>query len=386
MSEEIKQPDFIPEVEKLLDQIKALQERIELVERNKAKVRPKIYEKVRADYETKLQGLFDQMSPYQEKIEAEIGTLQDQITVFSNEIETLEEELEELQLRHLAGEFTAEEFEPKQTEQQQKISEKKQEIQARTESISALKTQLSFITGEPLEPEEAAEIAEEEVEEAVEKAVEEAVEEEALELPEEEEEQLIAEEMQEEAEEFLEEESYLEEDLLEEEASESDEEFDDFEDVSSEEEDELISDIDLSDQELEFPDDALGETGEGTEEFASEIEAAQDQDQDGDEYIWTSTPILDVVEGDFAGESFPMDKERMTIGRGPNNDIQLPTDTSVSRHHAQLSKENNRYVLVDLESSNGSSVNGIRVTRTYLRPNDEIMIGTSRLVIRPSNE
>jgi pSer/pThr/pTyr-binding forkhead associated (FHA) protein len=103
-----------------------------------------------------------------------------------------------------------------------------------------------------------------------------------------------------------------------------------------------------------------------------------------EDYTWTATPVLDVIEGDFTGESYPMDKERMTIGRGPNNDIQLATDTSVSRHHAQITFENNHYILVDLESSNGTSVNGMRVNRMALHPNDEITIGTSKLVIHPS--
>ncbi len=126
--------------------------------------------------------------------------------------------------------------------------------------------------------------------------------------------------------------------------------------------------------------DTVNETLFPTDEISAEPVEVNPVNEE--EYIWNCIPVLDVVDGDFTGESYTIDKERITMGRGPNNDIQLATDTSVSRHHAQVVLEGNKYFLVDLDSSNGSSVNGIRVSRAALRPNDEITIGVSKMIIR----
>jgi len=328
MNKKNNEPDFMPEVEELQEQIQNLRDRIDLVVQNKEKVRPKIFEKVKSGYESELTDLFEKLEPFKEKIETEINTMQEKVENLTSEIEALEEEMEEYQLRFLAKEFGEEEFNPKNEELDSGIAEKQALIQEHNESMSKFKTQLAFITGEPIEESEELEELDEESDEIVE---------------------------DEESDEFGEESGEIEEDIEE-----------DYEQMQSDA-DELISDT-QAEHALDEPIEQVIEDGQE------------------DEYIWTSIPILDVIEGDFAGESYPMDKERITVGRGPNNDIQLSTDTSVSRHHSQLTQEDNRYVLVDLESSNGTSVNGTRITRTYLRPNDEIMIGTSKMIIRPSKE
>ena len=69
----------------------------------------------------------------------------------------------------------------------------------------------------------------------------------------------------------------------------------------------------------------------------------------------------------------------MTIGRVPPNDIALPSDLKVSRNHALIRvMGNGRYYLIDLGSSNGTSVNGNRVMVPYeLKDADTIKIGDS---------
>ena len=54
-------------------------------------------------------------------------------------------------------------------------------------------------------------------------------------------------------------------------------------------------------------------------------------------------------------------------------------DTNVSRRHAQVALEDGSIVVTDLGSTNGTFVNGRRVTRATVRPGDELTIGTSRL-------
>lgn len=64
----------------------------------------------------------------------------------------------------------------------------------------------------------------------------------------------------------------------------------------------------------------------------------------------------------------------LTLGRDKQNDISLPTGR-VSRKHALIKEEAGQIVLLDLESTNGTLVNGRRVTRAILKPGDVIRLG-----------
>lgn len=59
-----------------------------------------------------------------------------------------------------------------------------------------------------------------------------------------------------------------------------------------------------------------------------------------------------------SGESFPLIKGKCVIGRGADADIQIKGNTPVSRKHAEILCENGDYYIQDLESLNGSYVNG----------------------------
>jgi hypothetical protein len=71
----------------------------------------------------------------------------------------------------------------------------------------------------------------------------------------------------------------------------------------------------------------------------------------------------------------------LSIGRDPSNDLVLP-DAMVSRRHAVIEFRGSQYVLRDCNSSNGSLVNGDRVTERGLRDGDLVAIGTARLLFR----
>ena len=62
------------------------------------------------------------------------------------------------------------------------------------------------------------------------------------------------------------------------------------------------------------------------------------------------------------------------VGRGPYNHIVLD-DVRLSRQHARIAPENDRYVVYDLNSINGTFVNDEQVTRHFLRPNDVVRFG-----------
>lgn len=73
----------------------------------------------------------------------------------------------------------------------------------------------------------------------------------------------------------------------------------------------------------------------------------------------------------------------VTIGRLPDCDITI-MDSNVSRHHAEIRPRGDGFVLVDLGSTNGSRVNGVRVTERELLDGDEIAFGNTRLIFSSS--
>jgi hypothetical protein len=70
----------------------------------------------------------------------------------------------------------------------------------------------------------------------------------------------------------------------------------------------------------------------------------------------------------------------LLLGRHHGCDVMLG-DASVSRRHAQLRFREGRWILQDLASRNGTTVNGVRVGRCELRPGDVIEVGETRLLV-----
>jgi len=90
-------------------------------------------------------------------------------------------------------------------------------------------------------------------------------------------------------------------------------------------------------------------------------------------------PVLVIrAGGGRVGESFPLDGDRMTIGRRPDSDIFLD-DVTVSRDHALLVRRGGDLYLDDLGSLNGSYVNRRRIESHRLEDADELQIGKYKL-------
>jgi YD repeat-containing protein len=88
---------------------------------------------------------------------------------------------------------------------------------------------------------------------------------------------------------------------------------------------------------------------------------------------------LTVRSGELASREFLIG-EALELGREPDNDAMLP-DPKVSRHHARIRRDGERYVLADLGSSNGTFVNGERVNApASLEDGDVILLGDVELV------
>ncbi|KPK53002.1 MAG: hypothetical protein AMJ59_26305 [Gammaproteobacteria bacterium SG8_31] len=84
------------------------------------------------------------------------------------------------------------------------------------------------------------------------------------------------------------------------------------------------------------------------------------------------------------GETFlevPVARDKLLIGRHSFNDISL-RDNSVSRHHAIIVPDGGAWVIVDLNSTNGTSVNDRPVRQQALSDGDEIRIGRFDLLFQ----
>jgi len=115
---------------------------------------------------------------------------------------------------------------------------------------------------------------------------------------------------------------------------------------------------------------------------------AEDEDTEDLELkeIWGGSPqkqkdqqecYLIIIYGDDAGKIYPLDKKTITIGRSDEFDIQV-TDSSCSREQALIEfNANNKPVLKDLNSTNGTFVNGSKITETNIEDGDKILFGVS---------
>jgi pSer/pThr/pTyr-binding forkhead associated (FHA) protein len=92
----------------------------------------------------------------------------------------------------------------------------------------------------------------------------------------------------------------------------------------------------------------------------------------------SGAPRLVGVSGYYAGQSFQLKMfGETTVGREEGRDIRLEQDATVSRRHGRIENEGGTFVVYDEGSSNGTKVNGVRVTRQALKPGDIVQFGMS---------
>ena len=96
---------------------------------------------------------------------------------------------------------------------------------------------------------------------------------------------------------------------------------------------------------------------------------------------------LIVLHGRALPRYVDLGRRELTIGRGEQNDIVLDDpDKIVSRFHAELRPEGGSYVLVDLNSQNGTWVDRRRVERITMRAGVPVVIGPYQLVLEEAPE
>ncbi len=90
-------------------------------------------------------------------------------------------------------------------------------------------------------------------------------------------------------------------------------------------------------------------------------------------------PSLFVIQGRDQGTRFQLDGATVTLGRGTSNAVQLH-DTEVSREHAEFRKRGQAFVIRDLDSSNGTFVNGRQIKEQELASGDQLQLGRTLLL------
>ncbi len=94
---------------------------------------------------------------------------------------------------------------------------------------------------------------------------------------------------------------------------------------------------------------------------------------------------LRVLDGADRGRVFENQPTPLTIGREEGNSIQL-NDERISRFHIKIQEDENKLVLTDLESTNGTKVNGETVKLWILRHGDVITLGRTVLLCGSEEE
>ncbi len=79
-----------------------------------------------------------------------------------------------------------------------------------------------------------------------------------------------------------------------------------------------------------------------------------------------------------SGDRFSLAESIITIGRHPESNLVL-ADPNVSRNHAEIRPQGDRFAVVDLGSTNGTKVNGVRVTTQLLDDGDEVSFGNTKM-------
>ncbi|HSP06498.1 MAG TPA: sigma 54-interacting transcriptional regulator, partial [Acidobacteriota bacterium] len=96
-------------------------------------------------------------------------------------------------------------------------------------------------------------------------------------------------------------------------------------------------------------------------------------------------PRLIAVAGPCRGDAFPISTESQSIGRDSSNWISV-TGRSVSRKHCAIAKAGSDFTVIDLDSKNGTSVNGIPIRERILKEGDRIEVGESVFLFVTSDQ
>lgn len=259
---------------KLKEERRILKERLKKVEEKRGDVSKTVYEKVHADYLSRLQSLQDQLLEKKQDIDRELASLYETRDKIQANLKNHKETLEELQFRHHLGEFSKGEYEKQSKAAEDKVTRFEQ---VHTAVQTNIRRYESIFEGEEgLAP--------------------------------------------------------------------------------------------------ELPPSVKEEAEEEVDEWEKEAKEAALHEMETTKPSLELHPKLTIISGkENVGKSFTVNGS-LTIGRSHTNQIILK-DAKISRQHAELKVQGGECILIDLNSSNGTAVNGQKVHEHILATNDEIQVG-----------
>lgn len=96
--------------------------------------------------------------------------------------------------------------------------------------------------------------------------------------------------------------------------------------------------------------------------------------------------VLAVIDGPSPKVKYDLDKKKITkIGKKADNDIVL-NDKTVSRYHIEIEAAEDSYIMRDMNSTNGTYINGTRIKEGFLSPGDVLMFGNTKMEFQAFNE
>jgi hypothetical protein len=99
-------------------------------------------------------------------------------------------------------------------------------------------------------------------------------------------------------------------------------------------------------------------------------------------FVLMETPMLVVRKGKNLGQSYSLNRAfPISIGRSRVNEIRLD-DITISAQHCRIIPENGRHILCDLNSTNGTFLNEMKVTRQTLKEGDTIRVGETQFLYK----
>ena len=89
--------------------------------------------------------------------------------------------------------------------------------------------------------------------------------------------------------------------------------------------------------------------------------------------------FVKLISGPSKGYKVQIDRDEVIIGRDPENVIPIE-DVAASSRHCAILREGRKFTIHDLESTNGTRLNGVRITEYRLSPKDIITVGGTEML------
>jgi pSer/pThr/pTyr-binding forkhead associated (FHA) protein len=83
---------------------------------------------------------------------------------------------------------------------------------------------------------------------------------------------------------------------------------------------------------------------------------------------------LQITSGDQKGRKYDIDRDEIIIGRAQGNVVSLD-EAAISGEHCSITRKGRKFILRDLESTNGTRLNGVNITEHQLSEKDVISVG-----------